>query len=281
MKIERTLGLVLILFAFPCVKSIGAVGADCEDFFKELDSAYTQHDGVRLLRLAAETIGKDCWHIAAGQGPIDSDSLRMGLFDVGSQWLFDEGGLIRGEVLTDLGNNLSDAEKSILNPLNVNPHDTGKMMMLLSNSDPSIRWIGIRKSAFLQTPPASIVQKLQEIVADDDYIILENIPIPQSGSSSATNREFSAPLRHFAREQLSKWNQNASVDELDVARAGLENLLDEYSLNPAHKDEIIWAISRLTMGHSPVAEQALRSFVPDTSGRQQAIAEFKKAAKVP
>jgi hypothetical protein len=280
---SRKLISALILVCYLKVNSYGAIGPNCEDFFQELDSAHNKHDAVALIRLAAATVGKDCWSMGGAQGPTDAASLRLRAFWSAGEWIFDGNGALRGDVRDAIANP-TDAENQIIDWLTVLPTDTQKMLSLLMNDDPAARWVGIYKTRFVAPSPTPIIQALTNIVANDNDIVLTNIPIPRTDAtpvpSPGVTREFVAPLRRFASEQLAKWNQNVSVDETDVARAGVENLLDEYSSNSAHKDTIVWAISRLTMGHSPVAEQALRTFVPDTADRQHAFGEFKKAAKL-
>ncbi len=85
----------------------------------------------------------------------------------GKDFLFDEHGLLRNEIVSALGVDLSQSETEMLGHQVVNPTDTTSMLQLLLDSDPSARWIGIYKTRFTLTPDSQIVQALRGVILVD------------------------------------------------------------------------------------------------------------------
>lgn len=163
-------------------------GKELGDFSRVLDTACQRNDVASLVRLAASTKGKDLWHMAMGVGPGDDASLRMRALMVRENLLFDDGGLLRNEIVAGLEGSLSQPETELLNQLRVDPADTTQMLQLLSDSDLSVRWIGIYKTRFIAAFGTSLVQALRGIAANDDYVILADVPGTGSAFSGCAPR---------------------------------------------------------------------------------------------
>lgn len=262
---------------------LASQGEEIAEFFRVLDSSCQKHQPADLVRLAASTTGKGWWSMAAGEGPNDAASLRLRALKARPQWLFDERGLLREEIAFALGNNVSPAGQHLIDRLKIDPSHTADMLNLLSDHDPSVRWIGIYKARFLPTAPPEILQALRGIAANDDFVMLVDTPMTGTGPTPAplhalASREFIAPLRTLANEQLAKWNEQGSENPHDVARTGLKRLLKDYDGKPDARRDILWALSRLHVELSPIAKTELDRLTPEHPDQQQTVSAFKNAA---
>lgn len=240
-------------------------------FSAMLDSSYQRRDAAAILRLAASTEGKDLWHLGR-EGPFDGPSLQIQALGFAEHWLLDEQGVLRSEIVSRLGN-LTDAEQSLVQYLSVNPAETQAMMQLLSNRDPSVRWIGLEKTRFLPDASQAIVQTVRNIAERDDYIVLKE---------SATEREFRAPLRILANTRLQQWGvEEIHEDKSALARAGLKNLMEDYSDHPDRRLIILSAVSGFNSVFTPIARRELERLHVDTAEEQQALNAFRQSIKKP
>jgi len=272
---------IALLLGYTVIVAAADSGKEIAAFFRTLDSLCSKHDSIGLVRLAASVSGKDLWNMAAGEGPNDADSLRIRALRARPDWLFDERGMLRSEILSSISTEVNANEEQLLNWLTVNPADTPALLELLRDRNPSVRWIGVYKTRFISSPPPPIIQALRLIARDDDHIILVNVPGLGTDASPAplheTNAEFSAPLRQLANEQLDKWRQKVPRNRRDEADVGLKRLVRVYTEKPVHRLEIEWAVSRFGRGGDPVAKQALTDLAPETPSQQDAVAAVKRA----
>ena len=277
------LALQLIALLF-CGSLLAEKGNELMEFFRVLNSCYQRSDVPCLVRLAASTKGKDLWNMARGAGPHDEVWFRIRALTAADALLFDEDGRLRAEIASALGDELSPAETELLNHLRVDPADTTQMLQLLSNADPSVRWIAIYKTRFVARPAASFVQALRGVAAKDDYVFLADIrgggpPSTHPGVHTEGRREFIAPLRVLANEQLAKWNEQVPEDPHDIARAGLKRLLGDFAVSSERQRDVLDAVSRFHPEFTPVAKAALDRLTPETPDQQRAIEAFRNAAE--
>lgn len=277
----------VIAFSIVCLLAAGTAsqadkGEEGAAFFRILDHSYQTHDPAGLVRLAASTAGKDLWTFGGGEGPNDADSLSLRALKLAPQWLFDEHGLLKSDVVTNLGSNLTESEQSLVNHLALDPADTTGMLQLLADPQANVRWIGIYKTRFLTAPPDAIVQALKNVAANDKFVMLVDIEPTGTGPTpvplhAVAAREFIAPLRVLANEQLTRWNEQIPENPHDVARTGLKRLLSDYATNPERRRDILWAVSRLHVELSPIAKTELDGLTPERPEQEQALSAFKNA----
>jgi hypothetical protein len=92
-------------------------------------------------------------------------------------------------------------------------------------------------------------------------------------------REFVAPLRALANEQLSRWSEQVGSDPQQIARAGWKRLLTDYAADPKRHLEILSAISRFRLERNPLAKSELDQLSPESADQLKAIHAFKNAAR--
>ncbi len=255
------------------------------EFFAVLDACYTRKDLPGLIRLAARTEGGDFWHMPNGLGPTDAASLRIKALELRAKAIFNETGLLGNEIVSALEASLSAREADLLTQLRVDPADTAQMLQLLNDEDPSVRWIGIYKTRFVAEPAAPILQKLRAVAAGDRFVVLDErpfpgvTPIPEGVHRGETRLEFVAPLRTLVNKRLAKWNQAVPEDPGDIARTGLQRLLDDFLADSKRELEILSAVERFHPQFSPVAKAEVDAFVPRNADERRAIERFRGAIR--
>ena len=255
------------------------------EFFAVLDASYSRRDLAGLIRLAARTEGSDFWCMCNGLGPTDAASLRIKALELRAKAIFNETGILGSEVVSALEASPSAREAELLRQLRVDPADTAQMLQLLNDEDPSVRWIGIYKTGFVTESAAPILQKLRAIAAGDRFVLLDErpvpgaTPVPRDIQRGETRLEFVAPLRTLANKRLAKWNQAVAEDPGDIARTGLQRLLDDFLAEPKRELEIVYAVERFHPQFSPVAKAEVDAFVPRNADERRAIERFRGAIR--
>ena len=252
-----------------------ALGDEIQDVFKRLDSAYMRQDVVALVRLAAELEGKDLWTLAGG-GPTDTVSLRIRVFAATTELLFEKGKM-NDVTAANAEGKLSAAEQKVFSLLNSDSRNWPTLRSLLVSDDASERWLGIYKARFLTTPSPMAIETLRKIALSDNWIIISEVPVA-SQTRSEFRKDFVAPLRSMARDQLLKWNQNAPQNQEDISRAGWRRLSKEYASRIDKRAIILEVVGSLHDTSS--AKQSLHKLNPVDTQERDAISAFKKAAKL-
>lgn len=277
----RILTKLITIWAL-AVSIIGtACGDELQDFFRKLDSAYTRQDAVALVRLAADLEGKDLWSCARG-GPTDTVSLRMRVYVVTTDLMFKKGKVADVTAASAEGK-FSAPEQKISLLLNLNPQDAKAMLSLFESDDASQRWIGIYKAGFLASPSPRVLEAVKKMALNDDFVIIAEVRASSRDKASSplleNPRDFVAPLRQMAHEQLVNWKEGVPENPADVAQAGWKRLLREYKVRENGRGEILDAIK--IFSESSQAKKSLPTVTAETTDEREAVNAFKKAAKLP
>ena len=253
-----------------------------QEFFEKLDRTYRAHDATELVRLIASVEGKDYWSFGAGFGPTDTVSLQIRALSAGADQLFNKSGVIPADLVTALGNNLTGAEKTTIDLLNIDPTAEAAMKTLLESPNANARWIGIYKTRFIPSPTTSIVNEMRRISAEDDYVIISKLPRPWTGPGPQPlewyRKDFVAPLRDMARTQLAAWNQSPPREKELPAKIGWKKLLRIYTQQKDKRQHILAGIADID-DDSP-AKETLKTITPDKAEERQSLDDFRQAAKL-
>jgi hypothetical protein len=252
-----------------------ALGDEIQDVLKRLDSAYMRQDAVALVRLAAELDGKDLWTLAGG-GPTDTVSLRMRVFAASTELLFEKGKMNELAAANAEGK-LSSPEQKVLSLLNSDYNNWPALRSLLVSDDASERWLGLYKARFLTSPSPVVIQALRKVALSDDWIIISEVPVA-SLIKPEFRKDFVAPLRSMAREQLLKWRQSTPQDQEDICSVGWRRLSRDYASRIDKREIILEVVGNLRDTSS--AKQSLDKLNPVDAQEQDAISAFKKAARL-
>lgn len=242
--------IVIIIFQ-PLLISMGFADT-LSDYYKILDGSRNQGPKAALLALESSSDIKD-WSLGGGLGPIDRQHMRF----LAVMRLYHGIQEIDGNQQSD------DWTEMVIATVKSDPKNTKKIETFLVSSDPSIRWIGLKKCQELAPNDlAEHTEQLMSIASSDPFIYITRVGVNKGSSPplppGQVTHQFTAPLRQLAGQLVGRDLKESSQA---IASDGIKLLL-ETSKSDSGKKEMI--------------EEAIRALEPTAPEIQSAQKLLKK-----
>ena len=206
------------------------------DYYKILDGSRDQGPEAALMALRSSSSIKD-WSFGGGLGPIDRQHMRF----LAVVRLYSEIQKINGSHGSD------DWTKEVIATAKADPNDNRKIGSFLASSDPSIRWIALKKCQELAPRDLALhTQMLTSIASLDSFIYVTRVSVEKDSGPplppGQVTHQFAAPLRQMASQLLGGSLDGGSQA---VASAGIKALFEISKSDTSKKEMIEEAIRAL------------------------------------